>query len=324
LDGALRVAEREIEQRVCLKQAQCWLDAMRRFLSDARAALDRGDLDQGWRLLHAAQRAGIHALNDDDAELASLASTLRSEADKLKSWRQKAIERLLGTPEKPAAKVTVAAVYEAASLRDEYYDNQAYKDRLLKTQMLALVLTLGGVMVALALVASRTVDVVPARTATVPGVEQNAAVVSAIAVTPPAARGARSMDSDQKAFVMVALFGLLGSTVSAMLRASDTGQSARIPELTAAVRVTFMRILMGGASAIVVYVFLKSDLGSALTKELFSAQIATAIKDGGIGLYTACAIAFVAGFSERLVLRAVESVAGKAQDRGNAKAAASS
>jgi hypothetical protein len=116
----------------------------------------------------------------------------------------------------------------------------------------------------------------------------------------------------------VALFGILGGTVSAMLRASDTSQSARIPELTAAVRVTFMRILVGGASAVVIYVFLKSALGGALGTALFSGGIAKAIED--LQPFTAYAVAFVAGFSERLVLRAVEQLAGKADDKSKAKA----
>jgi hypothetical protein len=93
-----------------------------------------------------------------------------------------------------------------------------------------------------------------------------------------------------------------------MLRASDSGQSTRIPELTAAIRVTFMRILMGGASAVMIYVFLRSSL----SRSLFSQEIAQAVETPWP--YTAYAVAFVPGFSERLVLRAVETVAGKADD----------
>jgi hypothetical protein len=115
------------------------------------------------------------------------------------------------------------------------------------------------------------------------------------------------------------LFGLLGGTVSAMLRASDPSQSSRIPELTAAMRVTFMRILMGAASAIVIYVFIKSPLGASLSKSVFSEGIGDSLKLPTS--FTAYVIAFVAGFSERLVLRAVESVAGKADDKSTAKPA---
>jgi len=46
------------------------------------------------------------------------ATVLWSEADKLKSWWQNAIQRLLGTPEKPEANVGRAAVFEAATIRD--------------------------------------------------------------------------------------------------------------------------------------------------------------------------------------------------------------
>jgi len=305
LEGGLRVAREEIERRICdrppvsppaaapqgtasiaVTDAACWASAARRLLTEAQMALDRGQIDQGWRLLHAARRAEILAL--DENELQHRATVLRAEADKLRSWRQKAVQRLLGTQESPEANVGIGAVFEAATLRDEHYDNQAYKDQLLRTQMLVLVLILAAVMAPLLYVMTRA----------------------------GAGQGGGASDLTETAVVsfgVIAIFGLLGATVSGMLRASDSGQSARIPELTAAIRVTFMRILMGGASAVVLYVFLRSSLATALGQSLFSEAIAKAIEQ--LQPYTAYALAFVAGFSERLVLRAVEAVAGKDEDK---------
>jgi hypothetical protein len=115
----------------------------------------------------------------------------------------------------------------------------------------------------------------------------------------------------------VVLFGLLGGSVSAMLHASDTRQSARIPDLTSAIRVTFMRILMGGASALVLYVCPTSSPGGALGKQLFIDSIAKAMES--LKPLTAYSVAFVAGFSERLVTRAVEKIAGSADENSKAK-----
>jgi hypothetical protein len=42
-----------------------------------------------------------------------------------------------------------------------------------------------------------------------------------------------------------------------------------------------VRIGMGGASALVLYVFLRSDVGDELTTRLFSSELAKAIKDPG-------------------------------------------
>ena len=270
-----------------------WASAAEELLAEAEKALAQCQIDQGWRLLHAARRAEILAL--DQTELQHRATVLRAEADKLRSWRQKAVQRLLGTPDKPEANMDRSAVFEAATLRDEHYDNQAYKDQLLRTQMLALVLILVGVMASLLLFAM-----------TGPGAVQGGG-------------SSNVSKGDIATFGMIALFGLLGATVSGMLRASDSGQSARIPELTAAIRVTFMRVLMGGASAVMIYVFLRSSLGSSLGTSLFSKGIAEAVKE--LQPYTAYAIAFVAGFSERLVLRAVEAVAGKGEDKAGGTSA---
>jgi|SoiMethySBSTD1v2_1073268.scaffolds.fasta_scaffold383034_2 hypothetical protein len=292
LEGGLRVARDEIGRRICedarrrwspyggaTDGAACWARTARALLEQAEEALDRAQIDQGWRLLHAARRAEILALDRD--ELAQRAIVLRAEAEKLRSWRQKAVHGLLGTAEKPEADVGATAVVEAATVRDEHYDNQAYKDQLLRTQMLVLVLVLVAVLTPLLWTLICT--------------------------------GGDAGQAGVASFGLIELFGLLGATVSGMLRASDSGPSARIPELTAAIRVTFMRILMGGASAVVVYVFFRSGLGSSLARSLFSDDIAQAL--GELQPYTTYAIAFVSGFSERFVLRAVEAVAGKAEDK---------
>lgn len=289
LEGALRVAEIEIQRRICERaRDDCWSKAAGDLLKGARGALGQRHLDQAWKLLHAARRLEI--LVFDDGERESVAAALRAEADKLKSWRQKALERLLGSADKPTPEVKAAAIYEAAVIRDEHYDNQAYKDRLLRTQMATLVFALGIVLCLLGVV-----------------------IITGAPITEPPA----GVSAGAQFLAAVVLFGLLGGAVSAMLHASDTSQSARIPELTSAIRVTFMRILMGGASALVLYVFLASSLGGTLGKQLFSESIATAI--GTLKPLTAYSLAFVAGFSERLVTRAVEKIAGSADDKCKAK-----
>jgi hypothetical protein len=292
LEGAVRVAGEEIRGRICEKKAQqaCWAVTAERLLGEAEMALDRAQIDKGWKLLHAARRAEILAL-DEPKDVALRATVLREEADKLKSWRQKAIQRLLCTAGKPEAGVDKAAVFEAATLRDEHYDNQAYKDQLIRTQMLVLVLSLLAVMGPLLYIL------------TCPGAGPGEGASDAPG--PPLA-----------SFGVIALFGLLGAIISGMLRASDSGQSARIPELTATIRVTFMRIFMGSASAVIIYVFLESNLTS-----LFSDKIASAMRHPEP--CTAYAIAFVAGFTERLVLRAVEAVAGKSENKSKTGGASS-
>ena len=295
LEGSLRVTQAEVERRICeqLRAApdrsgkeradsagrasrRCWADAALSLLAEANSAFMQGRIDQAWRLLHAARRMEILAL-DEKAELPAMVAVLRQEAEKLKSWRQKAIHDLLGTQEKPKD-AGAGEVYQAALIRDEHYNNQAYKDGLIRTQILWLVLILAAVVGGLLWMGG----------------------------------SGHLLATGFYTFVGVALFGLLGGTVSAMLQASDAGQSSRIPETTAAIRVTFMRVCMGAASALIVYVFLKSELPGVLNQELTKGMKT-------LEPFTAYSIAFVAGFSERLVLRAVEHVGGKERPREKEK-----
>ena len=105
------------------------------------------------------------------------------------------------------------------------------------------------------------------------------------------------------------LFGLLGGTVSAITAVPKSLEAARIPELTTSFQVTFLRLFMGFASAVVIFVLLNSTLGAKILSGVLTQDLAAVIK--GHDLYTAYFIAFCAGFSKRLVMRAAAYVAGK-------------
>ena len=213
----------------------------------------------------------------DPAEVEGFGAVVRVEAEKLNPWRRKAIEELIGSVgNAEKARPAVPNVVRAALLRDEHYNNQAYKDQLIRTQILSLAAILAAVIAGvMVLLYNRLLYLGP---------EPAPATFSTLAA--------------------VMLFGNLGGTISAMLRASDSMAAARIPELTSANRVTFMRILMGGASAVVVYLVLQSQFTA-----IFNQDFARTMS--GLKPQTTYVVAFVAGFSERLVLRAVEYVAGK-------------
>jgi hypothetical protein len=274
LEGTLRTTEFEIQRRVCegfaaaADDTRC-SDTALALLTGARLSLERFQFDQAWKLLHAARRMEINLVSDGD-ERKAIASAMREESSKIGSWRQKAMERLLGTPECPKD-VKKAELVQAAAIRDEQYDNQGYKDQLARTQNLALAVILGFLLIA-----------------------------GFVLVV----WGDRLM-TNVRTLMFVVLFGLFGATISAMTRAFDTSQSARIPELTAALRVMFMRILMGSATAVVIYVFVRSGLADSFFGEWFKSL-------RKLEPYSTYAVAFISGTSERLVMKAVEQVAGKA------------
>lgn len=101
-------------------------------------------------------------------------------------------------------------------------------------------------------------------------------------------------DAGVRMWVYVALFGSLGGSLSALRSVTTAGQErrrTRNPEQVQAWYVTVVRPLVGAAAALGVFVVLAPDVTS------------TAAMLG---------IAFAAGFSEALIVRAVESAGGRA------------
>lgn len=285
LQGELRKAHVEIVGRVDpnavgdhdiasgpgLAAGRSWKDSALTLLRLAAHALDRGRIDQGWKYLNAARRMEIFGM--DDVELSDAAKVLRVEASKLKAWRQSAIQTLLGTTDAVALpnRRTLAL---AAAIRDEEYDNRGYKDQLIGTQLLFLFGVAAIVMGALL------------------GMWYRNALPFGEASLPPT----------YATIIGVMLFGKLGATFSAITRASDPSASVRIPEITSANRVSLLRILLGGVSAIVVYLVLKSELASLFSFDAILKSLTP---------FTIYVVAFASGFTDRIVMRAIEALVGK-------------
>ncbi|MEA2837033.1 MAG: hypothetical protein QOD89_1583 [Bradyrhizobium sp.] len=237
------------------------------FLDQARQAADNGDIDRGWRFLQAARRVQLPATGSPELDAAAV--SIREEAaKKLGSWRKEAVETLLP---KGTSSLTLGNVYEAAWLRDEHSNNQAYKDGLDRSGAMRLAVLLFMALVFL-FWSGR-------------GGYLEAAIKP---LTPNV--------FNFKALVGVAVVGFLGAVVSAITDVAKPGAPTRIPELVSTLRITILRLLMGPASAIFLYFVTQTQLA----KDIF----APAVTGGG---YIILVIAFVAGFSERLVLRVAES-----------------
>jgi hypothetical protein len=198
-------------------------------------------------------------------ELAVAALAIRSEADKLDGWRKVAVLKLLEADQKGELS---ERVFRAARIRDEHYDNEAYKNNLRRNG------------------SARFAVIILLAVATLLG-------LSWWKHLPP-------QDSDQATMIFsVAIFGLLGATISATIRAVQASGPSRIPELVSSGQVTFLRLFMGPASAIVLYFVAQSTLFT----EIFKVPLNNSS--------TLLIVALAAGFSERLVMRVVETIAGK-------------
>lgn len=205
----------------------------------------------------------------DQEELEQVATVLRQEAEKLKSWRKKATYELIGRPDSPIEKnrirIDEKRVYQAALLRDEHFNNTYYKISIRRGNLLILFLII-----------VLTVLVLP--------------ILAALGYLPVPI-------CDWKSLLSVALFGVLGATFSVALTLTRRSIDAKIPEQVLGSFVTWMRPAIGAAAAMAAYVFLQAgflNVGSTL-------KSAPAI----------LAIAFIAGFSERLVVKAIDTASSK-------------
>ena len=160
--------------------------------------------------------------------------------------------------------------------KHEHYDNEAYKDGLRRSSSLRFAIVLIIVLLALLW-------------------EARAGCLLEMTRNRVNANGANLF----KALLSVGSMGLLGATISAITDAPRLQSSARIPEMTSTIRVIALRLLMGPSSAIVIYFLISSNL--------YDSVFNVPLPDG----YAILTIAFVAGFTERLVLRVIETVAGK-------------
>lgn len=93
-----------------------------------------------------------------------------------------------------------------------------------------------------------------------------------------------------------ALFGILGASISGILSVARTGAETKIPDQLIDFWILLAKLVVGAASAFVLFAFVSS--GDIL---VFNPKTTAQIM----------AISFAAGFSERLVTSAVESVANK-------------
>jgi len=242
------------------------LTASRELLTTARNALDEnGDIDAGWKCLLFAQRLEIFSMTK--RQLAATCEVLRNESDKLNTWRKQAVKELLRHDKHNA--LTREKAYQASSLIDEHYMNNAYKDRLLRCHLRNLAILF---LIELCFLVRFVLH-------------HECFLTEDWFLSQPVMLSA------------VLYAGLMGGTISAMLTAPRSTGNTRIPELAGTFQVTTLRILMGAFSGLVVVMAVRSGFGTAILQE----EIAEAAWHTPITLL----LAFSAGFSERMLLNII-------------------
>jgi hypothetical protein len=263
LAGVIQTFKTELEFRYKEDEikSQKWYQLAAQSLAEAEINLNRGDIDNGWKSFNAAMRAEIYILNKD--QLRIRAEILKYESEKLFSWRKKSIESLLENFE-PERTDASEKVFQAALIRDEYFNNQVYKAGLIKNHMFILFW---------------------------------AAVIDIFLIFMNWFIYSYSGIKNLHLVIFCILFGMLGSIFSSALKLKGASMSSRIPEFINDFKITFLRIIIGGLSAILFYLIFYSSFFSLI----FNLGNHT-------NHYTLLVLAFLSGFSERLVLKAAEAV----------------
>lgn len=278
LDHELSVFEEKLDGLIAEQQRKMggadfpheWNKHSKRCVKLSRQALENGDPDLGWHYLKAAKRFRLYGLEKE--ELVGVAGPVLAEAaDERKgvtTWRRKGILQLLADDEgRPKPDLDCETVVKAVELLDEHHNN-TYRKQAIVGHRLKLLCIISVV-----------------------------ALIVWIAVAPqlPSLNqwtAGKYWWGPRLFWLSLILAGVVGAILSGFTStiAKDVAKT-RIPEELVASVMTFSRLAVGAVSAVAVAVFLGSGVLSfeALSYELL------------------LAIALVSGFTDRLVVRAVES-----------------
>ena len=254
-----------------------WEKTIRARLANVHAHHRHGEVDTAWRCFTPAARRELDKA--EPAELTAQADALRREAEsgKLATWRSELIRALLDAEhiEGPVGDPHLD-VRRRVTVATRIRDEDADN----RYYRVALVRAQRGLLLGVLLVCIVIVLVLAAL------VDWNS-----------------DLGDPAVGFVaLVAVFGALGACLSAIQSLGRAGAQGRIPEHVASSLITITRPALGAAAALGVYAIAASGL------------LNISVEDEEAHL-TVLALAFAAGFSERLVLSAVGAATGSTQEK---------
>jgi hypothetical protein len=233
-------------------------------------------IDEAWKSFHAAKRFEINGMSD--SERAGRAKALRSEVVKLNEWRKDAILELIGKPDAPPQTVPVEDLIRAIELKDDYYNNEYYKNRLMRSLFRLLF-------------ALMVLDI---------GV-----IILYFAVIPEFPCQDFGTNLSTTGYLLgVLLFGFLGAITSCIIFTRSLSGLSRESEIISSRVLTLSKIFVGAGFSIFIFLILRSSVAGSI--KLFAFSIKTPLDF--------FAIAFVSGFTERLAQRAIDLLAGKGEE----------
>jgi hypothetical protein len=263
--------------------------------SDCRSLLEKAEtacrewfaVDKGWQCVHAAHRLVVTKLSHEEHKAIALA--LREEAlnsNKFSTWRKQSIEQLL-----PEAKYLFPEADSQKPKASSEKEAKEAQEKTLKSNLLHSLLILHEQY-------GNNYHKIASIQRLLFGLSIFAGVASLVwIIWAPWDLGKDAVYGmwDWEWRARAALCGVMGATLSGIFSVSKNSTQGRIPELLLSWSVTLAKLAVGAISALVLQVALISGL--LKFQEIKATQ--------GIVLMAA----FAAGLTERLLTRAVETVA---------------
>lgn len=291
----------------------------------ARMALENGDEVAFWREFYAARRMTLFGLETlDEKYLEMQAQSIKLEAAglaarngllRLDPPRKEAIRNLLpdvgnyretndARGAERTGQLTANRVGAAMHVLHEFYVDQRLTGRILKIHLQSFI----AIMALSAITFITAFLAIPLRGGITDRVELLQAPLSGLIGLPTVAQ--------LVVFALIVVLGIMGASVSGILSLSRELQRSKIPEQAGSVWFAVARLATGGVAALMLFLFLLSGIvsldGSSGTSFL-TLNLGT-----DLSVALAFSLSFVAGFSERLLVRVVKSVAGEDSDQPGA------
>jgi len=202
-------------------------------------------------------------------------SLLTEIAEKVPAWRQKQAKALIGTPEKPKEDASPQDVAEAMRIRNDYFNTQFTRIAYRRSNLNFL----GALLI------------------TILGVMLVTTCCSNI-------YDPRSLFAQM---FWVLEFGSLGACLSMAYTLTSAPVTAKIPEHLMSGFIVFARMGIGATCAIVSLMLLRSGmLSNIISSKLYDD------KENNVGYIV---IAFIAGFSERWIMRVIDKVSSDSKSK---------
>jgi 8-oxo-dGTP pyrophosphatase MutT (NUDIX family) len=213
----------------------------------------------------------------DEAELASVAMMLRREAEKLKDWRRKAVYDLIGHAEPPKGQGGVTPDAKRLYLAALIRDDH-YDNQYFKISLRRSNLRVLTPILLFGIIA------IP--------------FLAWLSILPVPV-------SNWKELIAVELFGVMGASFSVAITLTQSSLEDKIPDQVIGSFLTWMRPAIGAVAAVAAYILMHA--------KILQAVISTDLTGSTAGVL---AVAFIAGFSERLVIKAIAGTTASKDKKG--------